>query len=429
MALDVASRFERIGRVATSRPLSDYLAGRFFAMVGAWTFRVTVGWIVWTMTQSPAMVGLATAAMLGPQVLLGPISGVLADNRDRRRLLAVTHVFNGAAKILAGVCILAGVIGVPGLFLFILAAGVTGALSQASAKTIVSTMVEEHDLAAAISLNSVLFNLAGFIGPALAGLIIHWVSPGFGLIVAGCLALVFVVTLRRVPPIPPSRRKRGGFFAELKDGLTYAAKDPFIRLLMVLHAASATLARPFMDFIPSFVTTFFSGGAGAVALVVSTVGAGSVAGGLWLAQRDNSRGVLPVVLGAFIALSLVLIAFAWSRSLYLAVPLAFVAGFGMILRAAGLQTIMQTETAEELRGRVMSFYGMILNGGAILGALLIGVVAEKTSLPTAMTLSVCGALAIWALVRNRLTQLAADRRTRTSHQSPPEAELNPERTP
>ncbi|MGL5116209.1 MAG: MFS transporter, partial [Beijerinckiaceae bacterium] len=123
MALEMPIRFERIGRVATTRPLSDYLAGRFFAMVGAWTFRVTVGWIVWTMTKSPAMVGLATAAMLGPQVLLGPVSGVLADSRDRRRLLAVTHVFNGGAKILAGFCVLGGLIGIWGLFGFILVAG------------------------------------------------------------------------------------------------------------------------------------------------------------------------------------------------------------------------------------------------------------------------------------------------------------------
>ncbi|MGL5136957.1 MAG: MFS transporter, partial [Beijerinckiaceae bacterium] len=289
--------------------------------------------------------------------------------------------------------------------------------------------VEEHDLAAAISLNSVLFNLAGFIGPALAGLIIHWMSPGVGLVVSGCLALIFVVTLRRVPAIPPSKRQRHGFVAELREGLSYAAKDPFIRLLMVLHAASATLARPFMDFIPSLATTMFSGGAGAVALLVSTVGAGSVAGGLWLAQRDNSRGVLPVVLGAFVSLSLALVAFAWTTSLWLAVPLAFVAGFGMILRAAGLQTIMQTETPEELRGRVMSFYGMVLNGGAILGALLIGLVAEKLGLSLAMTLSVCGALAIWAVVRTPLVLLAAARPARPSHQSPPEAELNPERTP
>jgi MFS family permease len=99
---------------------------------------------------------------------------------------------------------------------------------------------------------------------------------------------------------------------------------------------------------------------------------------------------------------LVLIASAWSPSLWLSVPLAMIAGFGMIVRAAGLQTLLQTATDKALRGRVIAFYGMVLNGGAIIGALAIGVIAERVGLSIALTSTVSAALVVFVLVRGPL---------------------------
>ena len=127
-------------------------------------------------------------------------------------------------------------------------------------------------------------------------------------------------------------------------------------------------------------------------------------GGLWLAQRTPQRTLLPVVLGAMLLLGLVLIALAWNPWFPLSLVLAFVAGFCMISRAAAIQTLVQSKAEAAMRGRAVSFYGLILNAGSIFGALLIGFLAELLGLSWALTVSVCLALLAWLLLRGPLTR-------------------------
>lgn len=378
-------------------------------MMGAWIFRVAVGWTVWEMTRSPAMVGVATLCMLGPEMILAPVSGVLADRLDRRRLLALAHIGNGAMKLVTAGLLLAGLLPLWGLLALVALTTSISGVAQAAAKTIVSSMVDEHDLATAISLNSVLFNLAGFVGPAIAGGLLVGVGPAGAVAASGALSIAFVRALRRVPPIPLPKRRAASLFGDLAEGAAYVWRDPFIRSLCLLHMASATLARPFMEFIPALATNHLAGGAATVALLTSSVGFGSVLGGLWLAQRDNRNGVVRVVLAAFLALSLVTVAFVWTRIEVAAAGLALAAGFGMIVRAAGLQTLLQGEADRAFRGRVMAVYALILNGGSILGAVVIGVLAERIGLSWAFTLSVGAAMLVWLSLRPKLIAAAAIR--------------------
>jgi MFS family permease len=416
MRTEAAGRFDRLARVALRPPLGPYLAGRFLAMTGAWVFRVAVGWTVWDLTRSTAMVGLATLAMLGPEMLLAPFSGALADRHDRRRLLVVTHAMTGSLKVLiAGIGWLGGLSIWPLLGLVALVATASG-VSQASAKAIVGSMVEEADLATAISLNSVLFNLAGFIGPVIAGAILGLSGPGAAFALSGLLSFAFLLAMRLVPAIPNPARREARFLDDLRAGAIYVWRDRFIGPLCLLHIASATLARPFMEFIPAMAQLFHQGGATLVGLLTSAVGFGAICGGLWLAQRNNSNGVMRVVLMAYSALAGLLLAFVWLRSLPVAMGVAALIGFSMIVRAAGMQTLLQSAADAAFRGRVMAVYMMILNGGSILGAVLIGFLAERIGLAWAFTLSVSLAMAV--LLRLRAPLLAGEARRRSEHLIP-----------
>jgi MFS family permease len=407
MSTPALARLAHVRSVVSARPLGDYLAGRFLAMVGVWIFRVTIGWVVWDTTESPTLLGAATAALLAPQTLLAPFAGVIADRRDRKRVLQLTNAGNGTIKCLTGILALSGLLSLEVLFGCIVMASAAGALDQASAKTTVASLVAEGDVTTAISINSVLFNLAGFIGPAVAGAVIALTAPWLAFLLSGVLSLLFVVSLKRVPALPPvPTTTKTGFLSDIASAARYVVDTPLIRWIFLLHVASATLARPFMDFIPGIVGTLFDGGAFEVAMMTSAVGLGAICGGLWLAQRDNSGGVLPVVLRAFVALSLVLVACAWSPYLWLSVVLAATAGFGMIIRAAGLQTLLQTEAEKGMRGRVIAFYGMVLNGGAILGAMTIGFLGERFGLSIALTTSVSAAMVVFLVVRGPLTRAA-----------------------
>ncbi len=398
------SGWRRVAGVLATPALARFFAGRLCATHGSWIFRVAVGWTVWEMTRSPLMVAAAVALQLGPNVLLAPLAGVLADRCDKRRLLAATDFIGGVLKLVIGTLALAGWLSVGVLLALIALVGCVGGLSQAAAKTMVGALVAKEDLATAISLNSVVFNVATFVGPAIAGVVIAQAGAGWAFVLSAVLALVFVVMVLRLDAAAAAVEASvgNGVVRDFTDGLRHAWNEPVLRWMLALHLASATLARPFIEFVPALVTTLFSGGAQQAAWVLSAVGLGSVTGGLWLAQRDPARGQLPVVLGAMFGLSLVLIAFAWVPLYALALPLAFVAGFGMLARAAAIQTIIQSHSAPGMRGRAVALYSLVLDTGAILGSLVIGALAQQLGLRWALTLSVALALVAWALLRRPL---------------------------
>jgi MFS family permease len=426
------SGWRRVAGVLAGSPgLARFLAGRLAATHGTWVFRLAVGWAVWEMTRSPLMVSLAVALQLGPQVLLAPVAGVWADRLDERRLLLHTHLASGLGKAGIAALALAGALSLPLLLGGVALVAIVGALSQASAKTLVGALVADDDLATAISLNSVVFNVATFVGPAVAGAVIAAAGIGWAFALAAALTLLFALLLRWLPGTAPAAADAAsvqaeppapaGLFTDIVAGLRHAAADPVLRALLALHAASATLARPFLEFVPALVNTLFGGGAQRAAWVLSAVGLGSVCGGLWLAQRDPARGQLPVVLGAMLGLGLVLIGFAWAPHYALALVLAFAAGFGMLTRAAAIQTLIQSHTRRGMRGRAMALYGLLLHGGAIVGALLIGLLAAPLGLRGALTTSVALALLAWAALRWPLTAALAAHAAPAAHAPEPPA--------
>ncbi len=402
----------RVARVAATRPLRDYFAGRICSATSGWVFRVTSGWTVWELTQSPAMLGIAVFLLLTPQMMLAPFAGVVADRHDKRTVLMIAHTINGVLKAVVAVLFFTDMLTIGTLFPLLVVIGAAGSMDQVAAKTIVGALVEEKDLATAITLNAVIYTMAGFIGPALAGIMIAQFDVGASFLFAGALSWLFVLALSRVPPIAsdaPPEEVRPSFVDDFSAGLRYSFNDPLLKLLLALHLASASLGRPIIEFMPALVSSLFQGGAGQVATLTSAVGVGSMVGGLWLAQRDHRRGMLAVVLAGMASLTAALVALTWNPVWWLAVVLAFIAGVGMIARAAGIQTIIQYEAARGMRGRVMSFHGLLLNAGAILGSLVVGFFAELIGLQPALTLSVLAALYVWHRLRRPLTAAMNDR--------------------
>lgn len=417
---DSAGGFHRVARVAATRPLRDYFAGRICSTTSGWVFRVTSGWTVWELTQSPAMLGIAVFLLLTPQMMLAPFAGVVADRHDKRTVLAIAHAINGLLKAIVAALFFTDMLTIGTLFPLLVVVGAAGSMDQVAAKTIVGALVEEKDLATAITLNAVIYTMAGFIGPALAGIAIAQFDVGASFLFAGALSWLFVISLSRVPPIAvdaPPDEVPASFVDDFSAGLRYSFNDPLLKLLLALHLASATLGRPIIEFMPALVSALFQGGAGQVATLTSTVGVGSVVGGLWLAQRDHRRGMLAVVLAGMASLTAALIALTWNPVWWLAIALAFVVGFGMITRAAGIQTIIQYEAARGMRGRVMSFYGLLLNAGSILGSLVVGFFAELIGLQLALTLAVLAALYVWHRLRRPLTTAMDDRLRATGRAS------------
>jgi predicted MFS family arabinose efflux permease len=171
----------------------------------------------------------------------------------------------------------------------------------------------------------------------------------------------------------------------IADGLRYALRHPGIGPILLLQAVLAVCARPFVELLPGFAAEVFGRGAPGLAMLSSTIGIGAIAGGLWLAQRPGQTGLPRIVLATSVMTALTILAFALCRWFWPAVACVALAGFAMVVAGAGTQTVLQTAVDEDMRGRVLSLFGLIFRGGPALGALAMGAASEALGLQAPLT--------------------------------------------
>lgn len=374
--------------VATLRSpnYGSYVIGNGISLIGTWMQRVAVGWLVWSLTGSPFWLGLVAFADLFPAVILGPFGGAIADRRNRLRLVQISQSLSCLqAAILFGLTV-TDTITIHAILLLSLFLGIVTALNQPARLALVPSLVEAQHLNSAIGLNSVIFNLARFIGPAIAGAIIAagHVSWAFGL---NALSFaVFVVILLRLRLTQPARskRERKSFSADLAEGIAYAVNTPRISINLLLSIAVGLGARPLVELLPGFADAVFSGGAETLAALTSTFGAGAICGGLWLAGRDQDKDLADIVVRAALVAAAALAVFAMTDSLWIALPATAILGMALVFTGAGVQTLIQLDVDSDMRGRVLSLYGLIIRGGPAVGALAMGWAAEHFGLGWAL---------------------------------------------
>jgi MFS family permease len=240
------------------------------------------------------------------------------------------------------------------------------------------SLVKRQHLNTAIGLNSVTFNLARFIGPALAGLIVVVGELAWLFALNALSFLIFLIVLYRLRIDAPTKPARSGkrFLSDVGEGLSFALHAPRIALPLALMLAVSAGARPVVELLPGLAATLLSGDASTLALLTSTMGLGAIVGGLWLAGRRRGNGLSSVVTTAAVAIGLGLFTLAMASSLWLALPAAAFLGLALVVTGAGAQTLLQLNVPGEMRGRVMSLYGLIVRGGPAIGALVMGAAAE-----------------------------------------------------
>jgi MFS family permease len=408
--IDTEAPWNRVWRIAWNPPLRNYVSARFLDMVAIWMLRLTNSLVVWQLTHSPTMIGVALACQLGPAIIIEPAGGVLADRYDRRRVMAVTQTISALLTILIGFLIWNDLMRIDVMLLLLLLSGSVIAVSQASSRTIVTALVNNYELPTAVSLYSVAFNLAAFTGPPLAGLLIALYGPAYAYFAAAALMLAFVTILvLRVPPIRPGGGTDQTPFIELLgNGFRHVTGDALLLALFALHISTAMLSRPFLEFVPGLVDELFSGGVTEIAIVTAAIGAGSTIGGLWLASRDPGS-LVKVALVSTPIIAAAMFLFFWIPSFWMAPPVAFLIGIGMIARGAAIQSLVQLEAGRAFRGRVAALYGVSLDFGAIMGTFLIGIMAEFMGFRIAGTLAVILAFIVWLLLRQPLIDRAKDK--------------------
>lgn len=385
-----------------NRNFAIFTSGNALSLVGLWVQRLAVGWLAWELTGSGFWLGAVAFADLFPVVIIGPFAGVLADRLDRRAILLVCKGFAAVQSALLAGLTAAGWMTIEILFGLSLFLGVVIGVQQAARLAIVPSLVDAKHLGSAVAINSVIFNLARFAGPALAGLLIT--GPGVAVAFTfGAIAHAgIVVSLFHISLPPQEYATRRGVVAEFLDGVRYAATHQAIMPLLVLSTVCSLLARPVYELLPGFADEVFSRGAGGLATLTSVVGLGAVFAGLWLAQRGGMRGLTMLTLVGFALSGLLTALFAVTPVFWIGVVIMAASGAAMVVSGAGSQTLIQTTVAGHMRGRVLGIWGIVFRGGPAIGALGMGWLAEIFGFawPVALGGLLC-ALAVLVPLRRR----------------------------
>jgi predicted MFS family arabinose efflux permease len=379
--MSVLTGLGAIPRALAQRDFGIYVAGNSISLIGTWMQRIGVGWLAWKLSHSGAVLGLAAFADLFPTVLIGPFGGALADRLDRLRLIKLAQALGLIQASILFLLTMSGLITVPLLLVLVLVGGLAGGVEQPARLALVPSLVPRGYLATAVAINSIVFNSARFIGPAFAGLAIVWlgVATVFALNALSFAAFLLALARLRLAPLGLPGRT-GSVLGAVGEGLRYTATHPGIGPILLVHAVLAAGARPFFELLPGFADEVFGRGASGLATLSSTVGIGAVVGGFWLAQRSDQTRLTQIVLVNSLLMAVAALGFALSSWFPAAIAWVALAGFAMVATGVATQTLMQIAVEDEMRGRVLSLFGLIFRGGPALGALVMGTASEAVGL-------------------------------------------------
>jgi MFS family permease len=351
-----------------------YSAGSAVSLIGMWMQRIAIGWLTWELTKSGLWLGIVAFADFFPVLLIGPIAGAVADRWDRLRVVKTSQTISLVQATALWALTATGHMSIGLLVALTAFQGIVVAFNQPARLALVPSLVTETDLASAVAINSIVFNLARFIGPMLAGLAIVWsgVSAAFAANAVSYLAFLWALARIRVAPTEGAPGKQRSFTADLRDGIRYTAGHPGIAALLVLLIALGIGGRPLSELLPGFAADVFHSGAGGLSILASSMGGGAILGGLWLGHRAHASDLTWVALGSSVGGALAAMMAIATDRLWLAVPAVAVVGFCTSVAGIAIQTLIQLAADRGMRGRVMGLYGLIFRGAPAIGALAAG---------------------------------------------------------
>jgi MFS family permease len=348
-----------------------YVAGQAISLTGTWMQMAAQSWLVLSLTGSATTLGLVVALQTLPVLLLGPYGGVVADRVDKRRLMVCLQMLMGVQALVLGVLTVTGVVRVWQIGALALLLGLNNAFENPARQSFMLEMVGQESLRNAVSLNSVLVNVARTVGPAVGGVLIATVGTGvcFLFNAASFVAVVAsLLTLDRsaLSPSPSAGRAPG----QLREGLRYVARNPDLSAPLLMMAAVGCLAYEFQVSLPVMARQGLHVGAAGYGFMTAAMGAGAIVGGLLVAARGRTG--LPTLVAAAAAFGVVLALAALAPSLSLElIALALAGGASISFMATGNSTLQLT-AEPTMRGRVMSLWFVAFQGSTPVGGPIVG---------------------------------------------------------
>lgn len=382
-----------------------YWTGQTISLIGIWMQTIAQGWLVLRLTNAPFYLGLVSFMNSLPIFLFSLPGGVIADRFDKRKILIFTQACSLCLSLLLTVLTFFKVIEVWHIMVIATVFGVVNSFDLPSRQSFTIEMVGREDLQNAIALNSVSFNAARIVGPAIAGILIAWIGE------AGCFfinALSFLAVIISLSIIRTEMKPMAGTGTSLgkdvKEGLVYLRQNTVLMVIIMMIAVSSLFGMSYNVLMPVFAKDVLKVGAQGLGFLMAGSGCGALLGAFSVASR---RMMMPgeTFLFGSLCYSIFLIAFSFSHVTWLSIILLVGVGGGMIAQNVTANTLVQTTVPNELRGRMMSMYSLVFMGLMPVGNLIAGAIAQKMGAPFAVGLGGAIALSAALFVRWRFPEV------------------------
>jgi MFS family permease len=343
-----------------------------------------VSWVIYSMTHSTFMLGLALFSLLFPRFVLSLFGGIVSDRHNRYKILLITQIASMLQAALLATLTLSNHYAVWELLALSAILGAINAFDSPARQPLVHEMVfDKEDLPNAIALNSSMVNFAKIIGPAIAGIILVKFGAGICFLVNAISFMAVIISLlfMKLQPSNSVRPVKKKITSELTDGFRYIRRTPDLGMILLMVSVVSLLVLPYETLMPVFAKVVFKGDASTFGYIRSFIGIGAIVGTIFLASLKSGADLKFVLLTNTIILGIGLIFFSLVTNFPVAMVFAIIFGFGAMAQTTVCLTIIQVQTEAKMRGRVMSFLLMAMTGMLPLGGLIVGAISQHIGAP------------------------------------------------
>ena len=367
--------------------------GAFLSSVGTWTQDVALAWLIHVRFVDPFYLGLRAFASDAPLITFMLVGGAVADRVDRRRILLTSQIFQMLFAAALGVLYALGRLGIVPILLIAFLTGLAQSQSAPTYQAVLTSLVPPQQIPNAVALNSLQFNLSRAVGPVIAGVILaRWgTGPCFAVNAVSFLAVIVALWRIELPPPAPAKKETLG--ESLRTGLRHVWESPVLSVLTALGLTGSLFAFPLLTYLPVIAGDVLRTGAQGYSLLLSSFGVGAIGGAIATAQRGHVPGRGRLMLATLALYGVTALAAVLCGRQALAMALLFVAAWSLVTAFSTLNSLVQENAPDALRGRVLSIYGLAFRGGMPLGSLIAGALVRLLGAPAVLG-SFSGVLAL-----------------------------------
>lgn len=359
--------------------------GACTSTVGTWMQILAQSWLVYQLSNSSVYLGLDAFFGQIPIFLFSLFGGVFADRRNRQGILIFSQIVQMICAFVLAALVATGKVHVWHIWCLSFTVGLAQAFGGPAYSALIPSLVKKEDLQNAIALNSIQFNLARVVGPALGGIALVKLGATWCFTLNGISYIAVIITLLMIRPQFVPEKTGESVIQSMRQGIDFIRTREGMKSLVLLAFLATLLSYPLVTFLPVMARTVLHGGANTFTLLLCFSGVGSVTGALVIAGLRSQKGQARRSLLVMLALGALMTGFGMSKNLIFSVALVFAAGASLMIVFTLNTSLVQLSVSDSMRGRVMSVYNVAFRGGMPLGSVLSGFLIKQTSAPAIMT--------------------------------------------